>query len=501
MIARNFPQVGPFSRLRKLSLILVVLAVLTACASARLQPDGESAWLAAFDKSLQVAARDYDLSGVVVIAKDDTRILEQSFGWADRANAVPNALNTRFNIASMNKMFTALMVLRLVEQGRLRLDEPIIRWLPDYPNRAVAERVTIRQLLSHTSGMGNFWEALATRNPASVCTTADYLKLFVDDPLQHEPGATFAYSNSGYIVLGHLLETVTGEDYDAYAKRTLFAPLGMNDTGGLPLDQVVPRRATGHTRSGLQAGTWQNNAYVNTFCGTAAGGGYSSANDLRRFGQALAAGTLLSPQLMQQYTTGTQPYAKGRYGLGISEEQILGHRVIGHSGGHIGIAGELLVFPDDGYVAVILTNGDVDAFWYVRNNLMRHLIGDDEAGRPYWQTLDVIARAEKDGLQAGLAAADQLGDTSRLREAVIDVTAGKWFHRGDADRAIALFQLNAALFPESDEAQRRLAEGARILGHTAIAIDAYQRYLKRMPEDAEAKNNLRMLESRLNKGT
>jgi D-alanyl-D-alanine carboxypeptidase len=365
--------------------------------------------------------------------------------------------------------------------------------LPDYPNRDVAKRVTVRQLLSHTSGLGNFWDAWQSRPAAETCSTDEFLALFVHEPLESEPGKTFAYSNSGYILLGLLIETVTGESYHAHVERTVFSPLQMKDTGSFPLDQVVPMRATGHARSQEQPGHWLSNSFVNVFCGTSAGGGYSTADDLLKFGRALAQGSLLEPGLMSLYTTGVHPYSKGKYALGLSEEIIRGRRVIGHSGGHIGIANELLVVPQTGEVAVILTNGDVDAFWNVRNTITRALLGDDDNSSPYWRTLAVIARAEEGGAGAGLEEAARAGGAITLREGVIDVTAGKWLHRGDAKRALALFELNVKLFPDSADALLRLADAARVLDRKALALSTYVRYLERVPDDKEAALRYRSL--------
>ena len=485
--------------LRSLSHVLVALLLLSATvAQAAPQTPAKSPadWVAPLERQLLLAETELDLSGVVLVAEGDRVLLRHAYGWADRALDVRNRPEYRFNLASMNKMFTALAVLRLVEQNRLSLDEPVIRWLPTYPNREVAERVTVRQLLGHTSGLGNFWEALQSRQPASVCSTKDFLDLFINDPLQDAPGKTFSYSNSGYILLGHLIETVTGETYEAHLQRTVFAPLGMHDTGSFPLDQVIAGRVSGHARSQEQPGLWLNNAYVNVFCGTAAGGGYSTVDDLFKFGRALASGKLLEPALMKQYTTGVHPYSKGRYALGLSEETIRGNRVIGHSGGHIGIAGELLVLPGSDQVVVILTNGDVDAFWNVRNRVTRALLGDDKGSEAYWRTLDLVAYAQEHGTRSGLKEAARLGGAAAISESVIDVTAGKWLHRNDVRRALALFELNAQLFPTSDDALLRLADAARVLRREALAISSYEGYLARVPGDAEAAAHLRSLKTR-----
>jgi CubicO group peptidase (beta-lactamase class C family) len=254
--------------------------------------------LAEIDRAIDRAAAEEAFSGVVLVAKDGAPVLTRTVGLADRAAGAPVRPDTKFNLGSINKTFTRLAVFQLAEAGKLGLDDPLVKHLPDYPNREVAAKVTLRQLLDMQSGMGDHFgprfDAMAKdrlRGPA------DYLPLFADQPLEFEPGARRRYSNAGYIVLGLVVERVSGESYYDYVRRHVFAPAGMTSTDSWALDEVVPNRAVGYTRGRLREepspGTpLRANVLMLPARGSSAGGGYSTAEDLLRFARALREGKL-----------------------------------------------------------------------------------------------------------------------------------------------------------------------------------------------------------------
>lgn len=430
-------------------------------------------------------ARTGDLSGVILLAYEGRPILLRAYGQSNRAFAAPNTPDTTFNIASIGKMFTAIALLRLVEQGRVALTDTLITHWPDYPDRAFAERATIAQLLTHTSGLGNYWAALAQTNNANMITLADTFALFANDPAPTEPGV-FSYSNNGYIVLGLLIERLTGRDYFDHVRDTIFAPLGMTRTEFWRLDDIVPDLALGYTRAIDTPGLWRSNIANNVMRGSSAGGAYASAPDLLAFATALQSNRLLSPDMTSAFSQGRYPYARGRYGYGCSEEIINGHRLIGHSGGHIGIAGAVTIFEDIGYTAILLTNGEVDAFWDVDNAIKRELVGEDDAMRNYAFTRGLIDLIARDGLDAGLAAYASRDASNQARESVIDVYGLKALHRAQTPAALALLSFNARTFPESSSALWSLAEAQRVSGDRAAARAAYHAYLLKEPGDADA---------------
>ena len=179
-------------------------------------------------------------AGAVLIAKDGAPVYMDAHGLARRSPDVPNQSDTKFNLGSMDKMFTAVAILQLVEQGRLSLEGRINDYLPDYYNQEAARKVTIHHLLVHSSGMGDCFEGDFFTTPKDQLKTLEgYLPLFVDDPLQFEPGTQFAYSNEGYIVLGLILEKVTGQSYWDYVRENVHHPSGMAHTGAFELDAEV----------------------------------------------------------------------------------------------------------------------------------------------------------------------------------------------------------------------------------------------------------------------
>jgi len=438
-------------------------------------------------------AREEDFSGTVLLARGGRPILRAAYGLANRGDGVRNRPDTKFNIASMSKMFTALAILRFVEAGRLRLGDRLIDHVPDYPNRVVAERVTIEQLLTHTSGLGNYWAALGARPDGSVDSVADLVALFAADPFEGPPGV-FAYSNCGYVLLGLVIERLAGRDYFDHVRETIFRPLGMSATGNWRLDEVIPGRAEGYTRDLERPGVWRSNIFADIARGSPAGGAYATADDLLVFANALQAGRLLGPEMTRAWTQGRFPYAHGRYGYGMSEAVVAGHRIVGHSGGHIGIAGELMIFEDLGYTLVILTNGEVDGFWDVSNFAKRLLAGENEAVADYAFTRGLVDTIFRDGAAAGDAAYRARPAGRVAKEGVIDVLAMKALHRGRPDAAMALLRFNVRTFPESADALWQLGEGARIAGRRDEALQAYRAYLARNPGDADATKRIADLE-------
>jgi CubicO group peptidase (beta-lactamase class C family) len=256
----------------------------------------------------------------------------------------------------MNKMFTAVATLQLVEAHKLKLDDPLGQHLPHYPNKEVAAKVTVRHLLSHTGGTGDIFGPEFDQHRLQLREHRDYLKLYGSRGLTHEPGARFEYSNYGFVLLGALIEQVSGVSYDAYVGDHVFRRAGMRSTGSLPESVDVPNRAVGYMRTS-PGGPWEPNTDTLPWRGTAAGGGYSTVGDLLRFAQALRSGKLISMATLAEATLPHQQ--QYGYGFGVQEQGPL--RSYGHGGGAPGMNGELRVFPRLGYVLVTLSNLDPPA--------------------------------------------------------------------------------------------------------------------------------------------
>jgi D-alanyl-D-alanine carboxypeptidase len=232
-----------------------------------------------------------EFSGVVVLSKGGAAVYQSAHGFANRERSITNNLQTAFNLGSINKIFTQIAIRQLEAAGKLDLDAPLAKAWPDYPNKDVAQRVTIRQLLRHSSGIGgNIFAPPSGGKRNDIRRLQDYLPLFVNEPLQFEPGTSQAYSNAGYVVLGLLVERLSGEDYYSYVREHIFTPAGMTRTGSFAVDSLPPNTAIGYT-TGREDAPPNTPLHPNTEelpgRGSSAGGGYSTADDLLKFARAL----------------------------------------------------------------------------------------------------------------------------------------------------------------------------------------------------------------------
>jgi CubicO group peptidase (beta-lactamase class C family) len=312
--------------------------------------------LAALAEHAAERARADEFAGAVLVARHGKVLLKDAWGRADRKTGVANTPATRFRIGSMNKMFTAVATLQLVEAHKLALDDPIGQHLPGYPNKEVAAKVTVRHLLTHTGGTGDIFGPEFDQHRLQLREHRDYLKLYGRRGLSFEPGSRFEYSNYGFVLLGALIEHVSGESYDDYVDAHVFRPAGMRSTGALPESTDLPGRAVGYLRTS-PGSDWVPNTDTLPWRGTAAGGGYSTVGDLLRFAQALSSGTLISKATLAE---ATRPYQQQYgYGFGVQGQGRLAS--YGHGGGAPGMNGELRIFPQLGYIVVSLSNLDPPA--------------------------------------------------------------------------------------------------------------------------------------------
>lgn len=310
-------------------------------------------------------------AGAVLIAKGGVPIFSEAYGLADREKQLPNKLDTRFRIGSMNKMFTAVATLQLVQAGKLALEDPLGKILTDYPNKDVAGKVTIHHLLTHTGGTGDIFGPEFDQHRLELRTHGDYVKLYGARALGHEPGAKWQYSNYGFVLLGAVIERVTGQSYYDRVAASIFGPAGMTGTASPPEDRPPPGRVVPYTRRGT--GAWASATETLPYRGTAAGGGDSTVPDLLRFATTLTGGKLLDAKHTALLTTGKVDTRRGhKYAYGFSEATEDGVRCFGHGGGAPGMNGDLQIC-DSGYAIAVLANLDPPAASriadFIRNRL------------------------------------------------------------------------------------------------------------------------------------
>ena len=309
---RLLRSIAPRVTKRAVAAIVATLALISQPAAAQ-TPSSRSP-----EAEIDAFARENDFSGVVLITERGSVRYRRAFGLADRAFAVPAAPDTRYRVGSVTKLFTSVLILQLAEQGRLDLEAPLRSALPDYPGEG-ADRVTIHQLLNHTSGIAQ-WDTVSSYQEAFANGLEKYQRPLAPDaqlrrccsgPLQRQPGAAFAYNNADYFVLGRIVERLTGKTFEEALDARILGPLGLTSTGMLHWDRIVPRLApTYFWRDDRRVLVPDMPVYYENWY--AAGGLYSTASDLAAFADALYGGRLIGPDMLRRLLTpGLDDYGYG----------------------------------------------------------------------------------------------------------------------------------------------------------------------------------------------
>jgi D-alanyl-D-alanine carboxypeptidase len=324
---------------------------------------------------LEAATAASQFSGAVLITRNGNTVFDGAYGLADRAKNVSNTALTQFRVGSMNKMLTAVAVLQLVQAGKLSLDATFGTYLTDYPNKDMASKVTIHHLLTHTGGTGDIFGPQFTANRLELRETEDYLRLYGTRGLQFTPGTQWVYSNYGFMLLGAVVERVSGMTYDEYVATRILAPAGMTATGAAPEDSLVPARALGYM---WQGGALVSNAPTLPYRGTPAGGWYSTVADFARFASALREHKLLDATHTALLISGkiTMGQSIVKYAYGFIDRVQGGRRLVGHGGGAPGMSGELSFEPNGGYTVVVLSNFDPPAAAQIEAYILSNLPTD-----------------------------------------------------------------------------------------------------------------------------
>jgi CubicO group peptidase (beta-lactamase class C family) len=387
------------------------------------------------EAALARAAAEGRFSGAALIAKDGRPVFQHAYGMADREHGIANTLETRFNLGSMNKMFTSVAIAQLVAQGKLSYQDPLSKYIPDFPTAAAARTIRIEHLLTHTSGLGSYFtDRFFRERPTTVAALLDIAR--EDTALAFEPGTRQQYSNTAFLVLGAVIEKVTGQDYYDYVRDHVFAPAGMTSSSWPSVAE--PGRALEYEISPRTGGQPRADAIGR---GSPAGGGVSTVGDMLRFSQALLSGRLVPLEYVRLITTpkpevGSQRYG---YGFGVIERPL---HIVGHNGGKPGVFAQLDIYPEAGYTTVLLMNqGDGEPqgeFVELLRNAVRAMEGvapppsasgasiplpDTPAGRAASALLETVRG----------------GDSAAIRHFVAE-RMGERFQSRPWDRTLALFQ-------------------------------------------------------------
>jgi CubicO group peptidase (beta-lactamase class C family) len=307
------------------------------------------------DQVVQSYAANRKFMGTALVARDGQVLFSKGYGFANLEWNIPNAPNTKFRLGSVTKQFTAASILLLEERGKLSVADPLKKYMPDAP--AAWDKITIRHLLTHTSGIPNFTGfADYQKLEPFPATPTELVARFRDKPLDFQPGEKWNYSNSGYVLLGYLIEKITGDTYEKFVTENIFTPLGMKDTGYDSNTAIIARRADGYQ---IGPKGYQHAGFVHMSIPHAAGALYSTTEDLLKWEQGLFGGKVLQPASLEKMTT---PFLEN-YAFGLTVETANGHKRITHGGGIEGFNTELEYYPEDKLTVVVLKNvtGEVGA--------------------------------------------------------------------------------------------------------------------------------------------
>lgn len=344
--------------MRKILQIAIICTVFQTIQSVHAQKElpansNFAATESALDQLIQEYVSHETFMGAALIAKGDKVLLKKGYGYANLDWDIPNSPKTKFRIGSVTKQFTAASILLLEERGKLKIDDPVRKYLPESP--ATWDKVTVFHLLTHSSGIPNYTDAGFYPSISKEPTTPEKLiERFSSLPLEFEPGEKYKYSNSGYAVLGQLIEKVSGQSYAKFVQENLFKPLDMKDTGYDSNDEILKHRASGYTS---QNGSLHNASYVNMTVPYAAGALYSTAEDLFKWERGVFTGKLLTADSLKKMTA---PF-KSNYGLGLCVDTKSGSTTIKHGGAINGFHSFMEYHPAEQLIVVVLANQDLPA--------------------------------------------------------------------------------------------------------------------------------------------
>ena len=340
MVRRLLRRIAPV-----LSLSVICLLYLSAC---KAQESAARPNIVRMDEIVRsyVAAKEF--MGAVLVAQDNRILLDKGYGYANLEWQIPDAPEARFRLGSITKQFTAASILLLEERGKLSISDPVKKYMPNAP--AAWDKITIYNLLTHTSGIPSFTDFPEYRSTEATPTTPEKLVArFRDKPLDFRPGEKWKYSNSGYVLLGYLIEKISGQSYQDFLQQNIFKPLGMNDSGYDSNSAIIPHRAYGYSPTPNGPA---NAGYIDMTIPFSAGALYSTTHDLLRWEQGLFGGKVLSAASLKKMTT---PFREN-YACGLMVRTVNGHSLIEHGGGIEGFNTELAYLPDDKLTVVVLAN-------------------------------------------------------------------------------------------------------------------------------------------------
>ena len=435
-------------------------------------------------------------NGSVLVADDGEVIFADGFGMANMEHDLPNRPSTKHRLGSITKQFTAALILQLAEEGKLELDKPISEYLPEYEGPA-ANVVTIHHLLTHSSGIPsytsfpNFFKE-QSRDPA---TPKEFVKIFADSTLQFTPGEKFAYNNSGYFLLGHIIEEVTGKSYEQVLRERILDPLEMDDTGYDHHATILKNRAAGYEKNGSG---YSNAPYLDMSLPYAAGSLYSTAEDLYKWDRALYEDQVLSTESKELMFSPHMATGNSSYGYGWSLDTVaVGEShdsipIMVHGGGINGFNTLIVRFPQEEDLVVLLNNTGGTVLNDMAMGINNILHGTEAMMPKRSLAMEIYPVFEKEGVDAGLRRFRKLkaDETYTLTENQMNQAGYQLLQNDKIKEAIEVLKINVVEFPESWNTYDSLGEAYMVDGQKQKAIENYEKSIQMNPGNENGKQIL-----------
>jgi CubicO group peptidase (beta-lactamase class C family) len=430
-------------------------------------------------------------NGSVLVAKEGKVIFKKGFGLANMEWDIPNQADTKFRIASVTKQFTAVLIMQLIAENKLSLNLPISNFTTGYP-KEIGDKITIHHLLTHTSGIPNYtsfpdyWD-----NMGKATTPKELIKLFAEAPLEFETGERFSYSNSGYAILGVIIEEITGKPYDKVLQEKILLPLKMNHTGLQYNTHILKNSATGYDKNGT---SFITSKFIDMSVAYSAGGMYSTVEDLYIWNEALYSEKLLTNQSKELMFTKHIPAWDQHYGYGfnISERPIGNTKdlitTIDHDGIINGFSSLILRIPSH-QSSIILLNNTGGAPLYEISQAITGIILDKSYDLPKKSVAtEVLKQIQSEGV---MEATSFFNEIKNNKDYILDVnemnSAGYFLlQSGATEKAVTMFKLNTEAFPNSSNTYDSYAESLMTYGNKTYAIENYKKSLELNPDNENA---------------
>lgn len=445
------------------------------------------------DELLNMYSAYGKFNGSVLVSDQGKVIYKKGFGMANMEWDIPNQPNTKHRLGSITKQFTAMLILQLVAEGKLDLQAPITTYLPDYP-KASGDIITSHHLLTHTSGIPNYtsfpkFMQDESRNPYSP---EAFVKKFADKALNFTPGEKFSYSNSGYFLLGVLIEKLSGKSYEQMLQDKIFIPLNMKNTGYDNHRDILKNRATGYEKIGMN---YVNSGYLDMSIPYAAGSMYSTVEDLYKWDQGLYTARILPEKYMALYfkphipDSGNGHYAYG-WGVGYAKIGTSTDSIyaIGHGGGINGFNTNISRTTSDKSLIVLLNNTGRAPLHDMTIAIMGIMHGKEYATPKKSVAYALLEVLQKEDITKTTSYYKEIKGSSdfNLNEREMNNAGYQLLQSGQAKEAAFIFKLNVEAFPKSSNVYDSYGEALLVLGDETLAIDNYKKSVKLNPGNPNA---------------